>query len=75
MSEFVIKGNPVFNNDPRSLSKNPPYCTILGSWVFNNFKFYKACVLINISLYVKLVSPLELPTTFDGRFISRQFRV
>ena len=25
---FFINGNPVFRNGPRSLPRNPPYCTI-----------------------------------------------
>ena len=29
LSTFFIKGNPVFSNGPRSLSKNPPDCPIL----------------------------------------------
>ena len=26
---FLIKGNPIFNNGPESLPKNPPDCPIL----------------------------------------------
>ena len=29
LSTFPIKGNPVFNSGPKSLSKNSPDCTIL----------------------------------------------
>ena len=29
LSTFLIKGNPVFNNDSKSLPKNPPGSTIL----------------------------------------------
>ena len=29
LSIFLIKGNPVFNNGPRILPKNPPDCPIL----------------------------------------------
>ena len=28
LSTFPIKGNPVFNNGPKSLPKNPSDCTI-----------------------------------------------
>ena len=34
---FPIKDNPVFNNGPKSLPKNPPDCTILDNWVFESF--------------------------------------
>ena len=58
LSTFRIKSNPVFSNGPRSLTLNPPKCTILDSWVFENFiladePFAKAlpiletCVLLN----------------------------
>ena len=36
-STFPIKCNPVFNNCPKSPSKNPPDCTILCNWLFENF--------------------------------------
>ena len=36
LSTFPIKSNPVFNNGPRSLPKNPPGCPTLCNWVFNN---------------------------------------
>ena len=28
LSTFPIKGNPIFNNGPKSLTNNPPNCTI-----------------------------------------------
>ena len=31
---LFIKVRSVFNNDWRSLTRNPTYCTILDSWVF-----------------------------------------
>ena len=37
LSTFPIKGNPVSSNSPKRLPKNPPYCTILCNWVFDNF--------------------------------------
>ena len=37
LSTFPIKGNPVYNNGPKSLPKNPPACTILRSCVFDHF--------------------------------------
>ena len=33
---LFIKGNPVFSNDPKNLSKNPPDCTFSCKWVFDN---------------------------------------
>ena len=33
---FFINGNPVFSNGPSNLLKNPPDCTILDNWVFDN---------------------------------------
>ena len=32
LSTFFINGKPTFLNGPRSLARNLPYCTILGSW-------------------------------------------
>ena len=32
---FFIKVNPVFDNRPRSLPRNPTDCIILDDWVFN----------------------------------------
>ena len=34
LSTFFINGNSIFNNGPRSLTRNSPNCTILIS--FNN---------------------------------------
>ena len=33
---FFINGNPVFNNGPRSLPRNPPSCIVLYNWVFDS---------------------------------------
>ena len=33
---FLINGNRVFSNEPRSLPRNPPDYIILGNWVFDN---------------------------------------
>ena len=79
LSTFFIKGKPVFSNGPRSLSKNPPNCNILGSWVFDDFipadePFAKAlwsletCVSVDNNSCRKLVSSLESPITFHERF-------
>ena len=59
--------------------RNPPDCTILDSWVFDNYIFsdkifakalqsLENCVLINNNLYRKLVPSLESPIIFDGTF-------
>ena len=74
-----IKSTPVFINSPKSLPKNPPYCTVLCCWIFDNFilakeLFAKAlrsletCVLVNNNLCGKLFSLSESLTTFDERF-------
>ena len=34
LSTFFINGKSTFINGPRSLARNPPDCTILGSWDF-----------------------------------------
>ena len=33
---FSINGNPVFSNGRRVLPREPPDCTILDNWVFEN---------------------------------------
>ena len=79
LSTFLIKTKPVFINSPRSLPKNPPDYRILYNWVLDNsvladelfakdLRSLKIGVLINNNLCRKLVSSLELPTTFDERF-------
>ena len=61
------------------IGKYPRNCIILDSWVFEKFiladepfaqalRIFKICVLVNNNLSGNLVSSLELPTTFDGRF-------
>ena len=61
LSTFPIKGNPVFNDGSKSLFKNPPDCTILCGWVFDNFiltyepfekvyESFETCVLVNNDL-------------------------
>ena len=37
LSTFLIKGNPVFSNDRKSLSKNARDCSILCNLFFDNF--------------------------------------
>ena len=75
----LIKGNPVFSNGPKSLTKNPPDCIILYNWVFESFiladepfakalRIFKTYVLVNINLHKKLISSLEPPIIFDERF-------
>ena len=36
LSTFLVKGKPVFSNGPKSLPGNPPDCSILCNWVFDN---------------------------------------
>ena len=80
-SLFFNKGKPVFSNGPRSLPNNPRDCTILDSWVFDNFiladaLFAKAlwnletCLSANNNSCGTLVLLLELPIIFDERFKS-----
>ena len=58
---------------------NTPNCTILDSWVFENFmsseepfaeglRILEACLLVNNDLFWKLVSSLKLRSTFDVTF-------
>ena len=63
----------------KSLSKYPLDCPILCNWVFDNFilanelfskvlQSLETYVWVNNNLCRKLVSSLELPTTFDESF-------
>ena len=72
---FPIKGNPVFNNGPKSLHKHLPDCTILCNWVFDNFildeelfagflRNFETYVLVNNNFCGKLFSSFESPTIF-----------
>ena len=76
--EFIdgSKGGPSISCKP---NKKPLKCTILFIWNFESFiladePFAKAlqifdnCVLVNNSLYGKLVSILEFPIKFDESF-------
>ena len=67
LSTFPIKGNPVFNNSPKHLPRNPPDYPILCNWVFYNFiladepfakalQSFETCVLVNNNLSRKLCS-------------------
>ena len=55
---FFLSGNPVFNNGPRRVPRNPPDCIILDNWVFNNLisidellakalRRFASCLLVN----------------------------
>ena len=79
LSIFFMNGKAVFTNDPKSLPKNPPSCTFLDSWVFDNFilvdepfaktlRSLETCVSVNSNLYGKLVSSLQSAITFDEIF-------
>ena len=81
---FFIDGNPVFNNGPRSLSRNRSDCIILVDWVFDSsasddYLFEKAlwrletCLSVNNDLCGKLVSSLELPIIFDENLKTTSF--
>ena len=71
-----IKSNPVFNNGPKSLSKNRPDCPILRNRVFEGFALadepfakslwnFESYVLVNNTVCRKLFSLSESPATFD----------
>ena len=64
MGTFFVKGKPVLRYDPRSLPRNTPNCTILDSWILDNFiladeLFGKAlwsletCLCVNDNFYVE----------------------
>ena len=70
LSIFFYKGNPVFSNVPKSLSRNPPDWPILCNWVFDNFisakeLSAKALQTFETCLCRKLFSALESSTNFD----------
>ena len=76
LGTFPIKGNPVFCNGPKSLTKNLPNCPILCKWLFDSFisaeellakalRSFQTCVLANNKLCEKLFSSLEPPTIFE----------
>ena len=78
-SIFFIKGMPIFSNCPNVLPRNPPDCTILSKWVFDNFiladkpfaitlQSLATCVLVDKNLCEKLISLLESPITFSESF-------
>ena len=74
-----IKGKPVFSNGSRSLLRNPSDCTILESWVFENFiladesfakalQIFETGVSVNNNLCEKLVSSSESPIALGEIF-------
>ena len=76
VSTSFINGMSTFINRPKNLPRNP---SSFKSWVFDNFiladeLFTKAwwslatCMSDKINLCGKLVSSLELPIIFGGRF-------
>ena len=76
LSTFLIKGNPVFSNAPKSLPKNSLDGPILCNQVFDNFiladepfvkasRSFKTCLLVNNNLCEKSFSSLESSTTFN----------
>lgn len=75
-STFPIKASPVFNNNSKSLPKNPPVCTILCNLLFDNFildeklfaeglRGLETYVLVNNKLWGKLFLSLESPMMKD----------
>ena len=63
-STFFINEKSIFSNEPRSLPRNPPVCTILDNWVFDNLvsadkqfakalRKFAASPLVNNNMYVE----------------------
>ena len=61
LSTFLIKGDPVFSNGLKCLTRNPHDCFILCNWDFDNFisvdillakalRSFETCVLVNNDL-------------------------
>ena len=72
--KFLIRGNTVFSNGPKSLPRKPLDCIILDNWVFDNLisvddlfakviRRFDTCLLVNNNLCGKLVS--LSPIIFD----------
>ena len=79
LTTLFIKGNTVFSNYSKSLSKNPLDCPILCNWVFDDFilaeelfakalQSFETFLLVNSNLCGKLFLSLELSITFDESF-------
>ena len=79
LSTFFIKGNALFGNGAKLLSKKHPDCPVWCNWVFDNFvlaedylhKLYQGLKLVYLlmrKLCRELFSSLELLTIFDGSF-------
>ena len=86
LSTFPLNDNPLFNNGPKSLPKNPPDCTMLCNWVFDNFilaeelfgkalRSFETCVLVNKNLCGKLFSLLESWQNLMKDFFYRRFQL
>ena len=69
---LFINGNPVLSNEPRSLPRNLPNCTILDNWVFDSLILtdelcakalwrFLTCLSVNNNLCGRLVSTSQLP--------------
>ena len=69
LSTFSVKGNPVFSNGHKRLSKNLPDCPILCNWIFDSsllakelfakaLQGFETCVLVNNKLCGILFSSL-----------------
>ena len=76
---FFIDGNPVLNNGPSNLLRNPPNLTIFDNWVFDNLisadelfekvlRIFETCLSVNNNSWGKLVS--LLPFMFDDNLIT-----
>ena len=76
---FTSDKNKFFGKFITDSCKDPPNCTILDSWFFENYiltdklfakalQIFETCVSVNNNLCGKWVSSFESPTTFNERF-------
>ena len=72
LSAFPIKGNPVFNNSPKRLPKNPLDCSIFllflldCNWVFDNF-------ILAEELFAKTLQSLETGVLVKKTYVENYF--
>ena len=78
---LYINGNPVFNNEPRSLPRNPPDYLILDNWVFDNLisadelfakvlRRFATCLLAFVSSVMKNIALFLALSRFAVKLIS-----
>ena len=81
---FFINGNPVFNNGPSNLLKNPPDCIIFDNCAFENLmstdellvnalRILETCQSVNNNSCGILVLSLESPVMLGDNLITKSF--